>query len=229
MYFAVFRQSWLGGYMKKLLFILKILVYSLYAIIIVVGIAVAVLLLMGFKLYCIQTGSMEPEYPVGSMIVVEHVDFEQLKEKDVITYVVNDNTVVTHRVVSIDTENQMLMTKGDNNNIGDGSPVAYKNVIGRVKFKLPRFGWVILFLDTRFGKIMLGIAAFGLFGVAFIKRMYYRSFDEESENDRQDPEESGDAEDEGEQAELDDVPEIGTQAESEQNDQSKTQNDNVLS
>lgn len=217
--------------MKKLIFFLRIFVYSLYVVIIVVGIAVAVLLLMGFKLYCIQTGSMEPEYPVGSMIAVEHVDFEQLNEKDVITYVLSDNTVVTHRIVEIDRENQMLFTKGDNNNVGDGSPVAYKNVVGRVKFKVPHFGWMILFLDTRFGKIMLGIAAFGLFGIAFIKRLYYKSFDKESEAEKADRDSGGDAPESAKDGfdELPDTPGTDAQVENQNDDQNITHDDNVLS
>lgn len=183
--------------MKKLLLTyLRIFVYSLYTVIIVAGLAVAVLLLMGMKLYCIQTGSMEPQYPVGSMIAVEHVDFDSLREDDVITFVKSGDVVVTHRVVRIDKENQMLYTKGDNNNVDDATPVAYKNVIGRVRFKVPYFGWVILFLDTTFGKIMLGIVAFGLFGIAFIRRMYYKSLDEESDDEEEDgqnkKEDSGD-------------------------------------
>ena len=160
--------------MKKLLLLyLRIFVYSLYAVIIIAGLVIAVLLLMGLKLYCIQTGSMEPQYPVGSMIAVEHVDFESIDVDDVISFVISGDKIVTHRVVEVDRENQTFHTKGDNNNIDDASPVAYKNVIGRVRFKIPYFGWVVLFLDTRFGKIMLGILAFALFGIAIIKKIYY--------------------------------------------------------
>lgn len=133
----------------------------------------------GMKLYCVETGSMEPNYPIGSMVVVKPVWFDQLKEGDVITYVVSDNTVVTHRLVGIDTEHGLLTTKGDNNVVADASPVSYNNVIGRVEFCVPGFGYVFLFLSTRFGKIMLGIMGVALVGFYILRRMYYKSFEDE--------------------------------------------------
>lgn len=188
--------------MKKLLLLyLRIFIYSLYAVIIIAGLVIAVLLLMGLKLYCIQTGSMEPQYPVGSMIAVEHVDFESIDVDDVISFVISGDKIVTHRVVEVDRENQTFHTKGDNNNIDDASPVAYKNVIGRVRFKIPYFGWVVLFLDTRFGKIMLGILAFALFGIAIIKKIYFKSLDEDSADKKEDGKnDNGDFGDEGNDA-----------------------------
>lgn len=166
--------------MKKVVFIsARVLLYALYFLVIVIGLAVAILLMCGMKLYCVETGSMEPNYPIGSMVVVKPVWFDQLKEGDVITYVVSDNTVVTHRLIGIDTEHGLLTTKGDNNVVADASPVSYNNVIGRVEFCVPGFGYVFLFLSTRFGKIMLGIMGVALVGFYILRRMYYKSFEDE--------------------------------------------------
>lgn len=170
--------------MRKLAIIGKVLIVILYLLVIVIGLAVAILLLCGMKLYCIETGSMEPDYPIGSMVVVERVYFEALSEGDVITYVVSGNTVVTHRVVGIDTEHRLLTTKGDNNLVADTSPVSYENVLGRVNICVPGFGYIFLFLSTRFGKIMLGILGFGLIGFYIIKRMYYRSLDDDEDDSK---------------------------------------------
>ena len=166
--------------MKKVVFIsARVLLYALYFLVIVIGLAVAILLMCGMKLYCVETGSMEPNYPIGSMVVVKPVWFDQLKEGDVITYVVSDNTVVTHRLIGIDTEHGLLTTKGDNNVVADASLVSYNNVIGRVEFCVPGFGYVFLFLSTRFGKIMLGIMGVALVGFYILRRMYYKSFEDE--------------------------------------------------
>ena len=183
--------------MRKLALVGRILLIVLYLLVIVIGLAVAILLLCGMKLYCIETGSMEPDYPIGSMVVVERVYFESIVEGDVITYVVSDNTVVTHRVVSIDSEHRLLTTKGDNNVVNDASPVSYENVLGKVDFCVPGFGYVFLLLSTRFGKIMLGVLAFGLIGFYIIKRMYYRSLDDEDEGKDNEAQSEGDAADEG--------------------------------
>lgn len=172
--------------MRKLAIIGRILLITFYSLVFLIGIAFAILLLCGKKLYCVETGSMEPNYPVGSMIVVERVWFESLKPGDVITYTVSENTVVTHRVVEIDSEHRLLTTKGDNNVVADTSPVRYENVLGRVEFCVPGFGYAFLFLNTRFGKIMLGIFAFGLVGFYIIKRMYYKALDEEEAENGED-------------------------------------------
>ena len=62
---------------------------------------------------------------------------------DAITFVLNEDLdVVTHRVVSIDAENQHFYTKGDANDAPDGAPVYFKNLIGRPVFTIPYLGYV---------------------------------------------------------------------------------------
>lgn len=144
----------------------------LYALLTVMIVFIAWVLLLRMKLYCVQTGSMEPSCPVGSMVVVQPVAFDDLHEQDIITFVRPDDTVVTHRIISIDREQQRLTTKGDNNNTADNSPVFYENVIGRVRLRVPYIGYVLLVLNTRFGKMMLAILAFALAGVIIIRKIY---------------------------------------------------------
>ena len=63
-----------GGKMKRIIWIsIKTLLYLLYFIVFLLGLTIAILLICGMKLYCVETGSMEPDYPVGSMVVVERV------------------------------------------------------------------------------------------------------------------------------------------------------------
>lgn len=191
--------------MKRIVFIsARVLLYSLYFVVIVLGLAVAILLMCGMKLYCVETGSMEPDYPIGSMVVVERVWFDQLKVGDVITYVVSDNTVVTHRLVGIDAEHGLLTTKGDNNVVADASPVGYNNVIGRVNFCVPGFGYVFLFLSTRFGKIMLGIMGVALIGFYILRRIYYKSYEEEEAEARAEAEAAASRK-EGEEGQTEDA------------------------
>ena len=167
-----------GERMKIVKPIMKVLMCLVYVFIFGMILFVAVVLVFRWKLYCVQTGSMEPTLPVGSMIVVEKVDFDHLQEGDIITFTTGENTVVTHRLTEIDRNTQLLTTKGDKNNVAD-APVSYGHVIGRVKFFVPGIGKAVLLLDTRFGKLMLGIIAFALIGILVIKRIYYHSSDDE--------------------------------------------------
>ena len=62
---------------------------------------------------------------------------------DAITFVLNEDLdVVTHRVISIDAENEHFYTQGDANDAPDGAPVYFKNLIGRPVFTIPYLGYV---------------------------------------------------------------------------------------
>lgn len=105
--------------------------------------------LMGFRVFNVVSGSMEPTYSVGDMLYVKSVAPEDVKVGDVITFVLNEDLVVaTHRVVRIDAEKQCFYTKGDANTVEDGSPVHFKNVIGVPKFSIPKLGYVSDFVQN---------------------------------------------------------------------------------
>ena len=80
--------------MKKISVIKGIFSAVLYLLILVLGAALAAVLIFDMKLFCIQTGSMEPSYPVGTMVAVEPVSFEELSEGDVITFAAGGAAVV---------------------------------------------------------------------------------------------------------------------------------------
>ena len=105
--------------------------------------------LIGFKCYTVISGSMEPEYSVGDLIYVKEVDVNTIQVDDVITFILNEDLVVaTHRVVRIDAENQRFYTKGDANEIEDGEPVHFNNVIGVPQFSIPKLGYVSDFVQN---------------------------------------------------------------------------------
>lgn len=120
---------------------------------VLVGIVVifAVLLvgvrLFGIQVYSVISGSMEPEYPVGSLIYVKEVDPWEIKEGDVITYVLPNDMPSTHRVVRVDEENQHFYTKGDANEVADAAPVHFKNLIGTPVFTIPLLGYVAYYIQ----------------------------------------------------------------------------------
>ena len=110
---------------------------------------------MGYELYTVITGSMEPNVPVGSLVFVKDVDPVDVQEKDVIAFYggKDSNAIITHRVV----ENRVFMgdfiTKGDANSDNDMNPVEYEELIGRVELSVPYVGTVAQFLTSLEGKI----------------------------------------------------------------------------
>ncbi len=117
--------------------------------------------LLGYNVYTVISGSMEPKYSVGDLIYVKEVDPDTIKAGDVITFVLNEDLVVaTHRVVRIDEENKHFYTKGDTNELEDASPVHFNNVIGVPKFSIPLLGYVSNFVQNPPGMyIAIAIAA----------------------------------------------------------------------
>ncbi|MGN0715609.1 MAG: signal peptidase I [Anaerovoracaceae bacterium] len=100
----------------------------------------------GMHVFTVLSGSMEPSYPVGSLIYVKSVDPFQLKEGDVITFLLDEDTVATHRIVDIvpdDEEDSVIRfrTKGDANDAEDGSLVHCRNVVGTPIFTIPKLGF----------------------------------------------------------------------------------------
>lgn len=115
--------------------------------------------LLGFRVFNIVSGSMEPVYSTGDLIYVKTADPQSIQVGDVITFVLNEDLVVaTHRVVRIDGEKQHFYTKGDANDAEDGSPVHFNNVIGVPVFSIPGLGYVSNFIQNPPG-MYLTIAA----------------------------------------------------------------------
>ena len=103
---------------------------------------------VGYRVFNIVSGSMEPAYSVGDLIYVKEVDPATIVPGDVITFVLNEDLVVaTHRVVRVDAEKQRFYTKGDANETEDGTPVHYNNVIGIPQFAIPGLGYVSDFIQ----------------------------------------------------------------------------------
>ena len=93
----------------------------------------------GIRCYAVLTGSMEPERPVGSLLVVVPMSFDELKIGQDITYKTTGGTV-THRIVSIDGAARTVTTQGLANNVAD-TPVQAENIVGRVQLCLPWLGY----------------------------------------------------------------------------------------
>ena len=119
------------------------------AIILVFAVMLVGFRLFGYEIYTVMSGSMEPEYHVGSLIYVKSVDTATLKEGDVITFVADeDNTIVTHRIESVvDDDVLKFRTKGDANDTVDGKLVHYKNVLGSPEFQIPLIGYLAFFIQ----------------------------------------------------------------------------------
>ena len=111
--------------------------------------------ILGMQPYAIVSGSMEPTYATGSLVLAQSVDGSALQAGDIAAFWQGEE-VVTHRVQeNVESEGE-LVTKGDANAEPDVRPVPYQNVLGQVVFSVPLVGYFLIALGTTPGKLLLG-------------------------------------------------------------------------
>lgn len=124
----------------------------LVALVVILALLLVGARIVGLQVFTVLSGSMEPTYHTGSLIYVKKVDPYTIQEGQPITFMLDENTVATHRVVGIvpDEEDHTVIrfrTKGDANEAEDGSLVHYKNVIGTPIFSIPYLGYVANYIQ----------------------------------------------------------------------------------
>ena len=116
--------------------------------------------LMGYEIYEVVSGSMEPEIPVGSVIYVKAAEPETIEEGDIIVFS-RDGSMVTHRVQENRYVEGEFITKGDANRTDDMNPVPYDQFIGKVACSVPVAGKAAELLTSSAGKFLAGGAILG--------------------------------------------------------------------
>lgn len=114
---------------------------------------------LGWEVFAVTSGSMEPGIPVGAAVAVEPLDPREVVVGDVLSFH-QDGTggITTHRVVAVEDSGGELRftTQGDANRVPDGRRVPAGAVIGRVVLDVPVAGYALDVLATPLGA---GLAA----------------------------------------------------------------------
>jgi signal peptidase I len=118
--------------------------------------------LLGYEIYNVVSGSMEPALPVGSLVYVKTIAPETVAQGDIIAYQSGDS-VITHRVLTNRLVEGEFVTKGDANDEADFTPVPYGSLLGRVVYHIPYLGSVLFLYTSTWGKVY--VAGFAVCGV----------------------------------------------------------------
>ena len=146
--------------MKKLNKVWFVFINIILAIIIFLGLLLLVSFLPmknNFRILAVTSGSMQPAIKVGSIVVVQPI--KNYKVGDIISFnsgvTKKDNT--THRIVEIkgSGNNQTYVTKGDANKTNDQKEVPISKVIGKKIFTIPFVGYLLVYIKTLPGLILL--------------------------------------------------------------------------
>jgi signal peptidase len=110
------------------------------------AVLLATVALLGWRLQVIETASMEPAYPAGSLAIVEPTDPAEIRPGQ--TVVFDDPLVrgrlIAHRIVKpLPSSSPMWMTKGDANAESDPAPVSSNAIHGRVRWAIPHLGRIV--------------------------------------------------------------------------------------
>ena len=149
----------------------------LVGIVVIIAILLVGVRLIGLNVYTVLSGSMEPTYHTGSLIYVKKVDYTELKTNDVITFMLDEDTIATHRIFEVvpdenDSTVLRYRTKGDANDAVDGSLVHYKNVIGSPVFSSPKLGYLANYIQQPPGMYVAISAGAILMMLVFIPDLF---------------------------------------------------------
>ena len=148
--------------------------------------------LVGLDVYTVLSGSMEPNLPVGSLIYVQDKNPADLKAGDVITYMVSEKTVVTHRIIEVvpdenDPSILRFRTKGDANNTEDAGLVHSNNILGSPVFHIPLLGYISSYIQSPPGMyVAIGVGA-AILLLTFVPDFFPSKKKEEEEEEKEIP------------------------------------------
>lgn len=129
-------------------------------VVVVLGLTILVPQIVGAHTYTILTGSMRPELPPGTVVVMRPTPGDQIGVGDVVTYQIHSGepTVATHRVRSVSIAlngERTFVTQGDANNAADPLPVRPVQVRGKLVYAVPYVGLPSLWIGVGFRQIVV--------------------------------------------------------------------------
>ncbi|MFA6048022.1 MAG: signal peptidase I [Parcubacteria group bacterium] len=141
--------------MKKAYYITQNIFVTLAIAIVLFLLAARFLPKFHYGLYIIQSGSMQPTLKTGSIVVdKKQADYQK---GEIITFARSKKEIITHRITEVtgEGENILYKTKGDANNTDDLFLARKNLVLGKVIFAVPYFGYIIAFVKTKTGLVLL--------------------------------------------------------------------------
>jgi signal peptidase len=139
---------------------------------------VAVPRLAGAVPYTVLTGSMRPDIPEGSLVVVKPADPATIGVGQVVTYQLESgkSASVTHRVTEVSQAingDRLFVTQGDANDVPDPDVVRAEQIVGVLWYELPYLGYVNQLINGDLRQVVLGVVVTGL--VAYAAFMFVGS------------------------------------------------------
>ncbi len=133
--------------------------------------------LLGWQLQSVQSGSMQPTYPVGSLLVVETIDASRVEPGMPIVFEDPElpGRLVAHRVVAeVPGDQRAFTTQGDANANRDAFPVPARLVRGHVMWHVTGLGEVLDWLQWPRSFVLLVLVPGVLLAVGEVRSLVRR-------------------------------------------------------
>lgn len=107
----------------------------------------------GYALLEVVSGSMEPTIMKGDLIIID-TNCKEYHDNDIITFRDINDAFVTHRILSIDNEKNIMVTKGDANDSKDEA-MSTTAIVGKYVLKIPFLGDIMSSLKNPLVMILI--------------------------------------------------------------------------
>jgi signal peptidase len=143
----------------------RFFIWCAIGVVVGLGALVTVPRAFGVTPFTVLTGSMQPAFDPGDVVLSESRSPLDVRPGEVVTFhdPSRDGELVTHRVESMRRNGAMMsfVTKGDANDVAERWSVPVDGSIGRAVLRVPDVGHVLQWAGTREGKIgLIAIPAF---------------------------------------------------------------------
>jgi signal peptidase len=120
---------------------------------------------MGYKPFIVLSGSMEPTILTGDIVLTKITAAEDIAQNDIITFRVDRETAVTHRVTEVVEEDGKVtfLTKGDANVGSDATVITPEMLEGKYLGRVGGLGHLAIFLQTPMGLLIFVVTPLCLF------------------------------------------------------------------
>lgn len=150
--------------------------WVLIGAVVLLALALVGVRIVGLTPYAVISGSMEPAYPVGSLLYIQKTDATALKAGDPVTYRMSSGQIVTHRVIEVVEDPVMghcYRTKGDANDTVDGPLLSPSSVIGKPVACIPLLGYVSFYIQNPPGTYVAMMLVAGLMGLSLLTDLLF--------------------------------------------------------
>lgn len=141
--------------LKKAISVFQWLLTTVLVLVVLLLIFTAFNPIKSFQIFRVMSGSMEPKIKVGSVVFVQKVKPETLKEGNIITFTSREdpNISITHRLIATEEKEgqTVFKTRGDANNSDDISETLPGQIKGKVVFSLPFLGYLSVWIRKPLG------------------------------------------------------------------------------